>query len=72
MSLLSSRSSEDQARAYCRSIGADPDQEVGGYLASTGMAFGQWRAVPSRRWVRQSRWRWYVGASAPVPQNLNT
>jgi hypothetical protein len=39
---------EARARAYCESIGADPDEVVAG--CDWGARF------------RQPRWRWYVGA----------
>lgn len=45
--------SEQNARAYCRSIGADPDEWVDGH---DEIRFG------TRLRMSQPRWRWYVGA----------
>jgi hypothetical protein len=47
---------ERNARAYCRSIGADPDEWVEGV---DELRFG------TRERMSCPRWRWYVGASAP-------
>lgn len=41
---------EPQARLYCQSIGADPDEVVWGYV------------MGERTRVYCARWRWYVGA----------
>jgi hypothetical protein len=48
---------ERNARAYCLSIGANPDEIVGGY--PTPKFF--WR-TGIREWVKAPRWSWYVGA----------
>jgi hypothetical protein len=49
-----SRSPEQHARDYCQAIGVDPEEVVGGYVDH-----GYGRAD----WVRQPRWRWYLGVS---------
>jgi hypothetical protein len=46
-------SEERNARAYCHSIGANPDEVVWGLKPG---AFGQVRRIS------QARWRFYVGA----------
>lgn len=43
---------EQNARAYCEAIGADPEEIVSGYQS---VAFG---AV----WIERPRWLWYIGA----------
>jgi hypothetical protein len=43
---------EQRARAYCHSIGANPDAMVSGV---------NWRFGHADR-ITQARWRWYVGA----------
>ena len=42
---------EKCGRAYCRAIGADPDEIVKGYFVSD-----------QPRWVSAPRWSWYQGA----------
>lgn len=50
---LNNRSQEQDARAYCVSIGADPDEVVSGCMPHRS----------PRQWVRMSRWRFYLGVS---------
>lgn len=50
---LNNRSQEQDARAYCASIGADPDEVVSGYI----------RHHSACHWTRMPRWRWYLGVS---------
>lgn len=47
------RSTEANARAYCISIGADPDELVNGYA----------RDIRPRLWISAPRWQWYLGVS---------
>lgn len=53
-------SAEQTARAYCHSIGADPDEVVGGYSAPVLPVLRGWREA--RVWTTCPRWRWYIGA----------
>jgi len=52
-------SPEDRAKAYCASIGADPDEIVVG--------FRRYRDGFLHR-DRKPRWQWYVGAELPRPR----
>lgn len=49
------RTEERDARAYCESIGADPDADVSGYF-DTGAGQAMWLSAP--------RWTWYRGSNA--------
>lgn len=40
---------QQRGRAYCISIGLDPDEKVSGYWVD------QW----GRRWIQMPRWAWY-------------
>ncbi len=51
---LNNRSQEQHARDYCHAIGADPEEIVGGYVD---------HGLGRKDWVRQSRWRFYLGVS---------
>jgi hypothetical protein len=48
---------ERNARAYCLSIGANPDEPVSGYPTPSFFWF-----IGDRQWVEAPRWCWYVGA----------
>lgn len=51
---------EADARAYCHSIGADPDERVKGWLKETG-GWG-----PPRLQITRPRWEWYVSANPAI------
>jgi len=44
---------ESNARAYCRSIGADPDEIIVGFNREGDFGLVRYES---------ERWRWYVGA----------
>ena len=50
---------EDKARAYCVSIGADPDELI------VGWSRNKWGGLDR---YESERWRWYVGAEISAPR----
>lgn len=50
---MTPREIEARARAYCESIGANPDETIRGYF-DTGVGHAEWTTAP--------RWCWYRGA----------
>lgn len=47
------RREEREARAYCESIGADPDELI----------WGGWGTGDRIEWLQAPRWTWYRGAN---------